>query len=175
MPLILADLENGFINAFKAVMNSKESILYDEKNPELHPTLVASMADAYINYIGKIIAGALKPTTATIDKSVLIKDFKQIKFAGIGAGITKLWTKITWEGPGFIPANPTISTALKAIEPAVITLMQANQKLASAGTVIKQEDFAKALAGIVDASTRLLTVNATTTTAPPVVSILMIS
>lgn len=164
MPLLQQSLSSGIADAFRNGMKITEGSAGCP--PNIVSSVAKELAGAYHSYASKIMAGPLTPISFPM-LSILETSLEPHRMIGWGTGLMSYWTPVMWKGPGFIPANPTIPGIISAAGPEVFSLFS--------NTIPSLEECADRIASILHKYTMQLKVLATTTTVPPVVSILPVS
>lgn len=152
MPLIQATLQA-----------SLQSI--QDKNPASISEASKVWADAFFGYFSLATAGVLLPTpslTAATLQASFLKSMENEKFIDeLGANLKDWISPVQWVGPGFKPGSSIVVSAL-ITKPLGVTI--------SKGGIMSS-----VIAGAVDVWAKTITVEGTTTSAPPVTTIFPVS
>jgi hypothetical protein len=154
-----ASLQSEILRIGEELSSSKTASPPAQVNGEV----AQKWADVYVAYALNALAGPLKPIA--MDGSTIVsgllgtpKDFA----VGLANGLTAFWATVMFAGPGFIPANPCTPGTYVG-QPVAVQI--------KAFPLEKDPQAASArIANVLHIYTTGITVTATTTTVPPVVT-----
>jgi hypothetical protein len=176
MTLMQNTLQLQLLNVFNDLREGRRKVAYPQTPP--HPSIpnevCAALTEAYDNWVVSSVpmAGALTVVSPGL-KSALQSLLAMPLLAGFGPGFAAYWSPVIFAGPGFIPTNPVVPISVSASAAGLSADIL--KMINSRDSPMTLEEVSLVLSKTLYSWTTKLQVLATTTSAPPVASVLPVS